>query len=176
MPAEVEVEEVAHYPWISIERFGGSPAVLDNSIAINKAISALRAHNPPGGTVFFPNGIYKFATPLAITGISVSPECNITFEGNGSRYYQDFDDPVSSLLYTGTGTTAAITISTNYARNFTFHNIDVSYNSPSFKGPLIYVDAAPAVIFDHCSLGGNGTGIADLSSAAAVVKLPTWRN
>ena len=154
------------YPWLDITDFGGSPRNTDNAGAVKAALALLAALKPAGGTVFFPRGMYNFATALNLSSLT-----NVTFRGNGSRYMQDFDGPVSQLNYTGTGTTPAIELSTNNVRNFTLQDIDISYSSSSFTGSLIYVFDTAGIVFDHSSLGGQAYGSGFLSSAAAVVEI-----
>lgn len=136
--------------------FGSNTSALDNTAAINASIGALPAD---GGTIEFPPGTTKFASP-----ISLSAKRNLTFHGAGARFMQDFADSPSILLYTGS-IGPAIHISTNNGRNFQLENMEIRYDSASFTDNLILVESTAGITFRHSAMGGMPTA----ASAAAVV-------
>lgn len=153
--------------WRNFADFGAvGDGVTNNDTAIAAALASFPAS---GGTLYVPQGVYAFQTPISLTAIR-----NLTIQGDGSRFFQDFAGPVSSMLFTGASSTPALTISGNFARNFKMERMDFAYSNTGFSGAgssLIFCNLTAGITFEHCSLGGNGAGSGFLTNAESVIKI-----
>jgi len=106
----------------------------DDSTAIQNAINAVATNymtNGYGGVVHFPGGVCNFATPLNLHSLH-----NIILRGAGSSTNSSSpSNGATTLVYTGTGSTAAVQM---YAAISTVvQDIAITYSSGSFTGILL---------------------------------------
>ena len=144
-------------PWVTITDYGASTSSSDNGSAINAAIAALTGGH---GTVFIPPGTWDYTTQINLGGAN-----NVRLVGGVAASGQTN----TSLMYTGTGGSAAINATGSGA--VCFENLFIEYSSTSFTGYLIDYsgtssDTALGII-SGCYLGYAGQG----TYAAALVNL-----
>lgn len=159
--------EIPYAPQYDARVFGFSAGA---SAATNDAAWALLQTTvaTTGATVTFGPGTFQFSTPIEITTMT-----GLTLEGAGHRYNVNYRESSTNLRYTGTGSTPAIKVDTNFARNFRMRDLALTYSSGSFTGALL--DLGNTVIagctFDRVYFGSDGlAGGTALFSAEACVK------
>jgi len=142
---------------VNVLDFGADPSGRsDSTPAILQALEALGSANSTsganGGIVKFPKGAFKFSR------LDITQHANVTFEGVGSRYPQNFKTPETALVYEADGSESegeyALRLATNFARGWRFRHLHFAYtNSGSlFKGSLIRVET-PGTQFENVSFG-----------------------
>ena len=142
---------------VNISDYGADPTGRhDSTPAIREALAALGEANSSdganGGIVRFPKGIFK------ISRLDINDHANVTFEGVGSRYAENFKTPETALFYEADGSESeeeyALKLATNFARGWRFRNLHLAYTNPTgqFKGNLIRVET-PGVQFENVSFG-----------------------
>lgn len=136
----------------------------DDSAALTAVLAALPS---TGGVVTLPRGHYKFSTPIEITS-----KLGVTIEGAGGRYNVNYANSSTILEYTGSGSTPAIKVDTNDARNFRMRNIALTYSNPLFTGSLLNLGDTimSGCTFENVYFGGPGltSGTALYSALACV--------
>jgi hypothetical protein len=147
----------AQGPVVNILTYGASTGSSDNGPAINSAIAAL----PSGhGTVLIPPGTWDYTTQINLNGaVNVRLAGTVTASGATN----------TSLMYTGTGSAAAISATGSQA--VVFESLFLEYSNTGFTGYLIDYhgtgsDTALGII-SRCYVGSSGIG----AYAAALVCL-----
>jgi hypothetical protein len=121
--------------WYDITAYGATTGAADNTTAIQAAITAAKT---TGGTVYVPNGAFKFGSPLTCD----LPSKGFSIVGSNLSYGELATVP-SELRYTGSGGTAPISCHSIY--NFGLHGLRFTYDNAAgnFTGDLIDIDGGP---------------------------------
>jgi hypothetical protein len=156
--------------------FLAGTASINQTTAIQSAINSVSSDpivigttTYTGGDVYFPRG--KYLTTKSALDIHV---IGLTFQGDGSRNWQDYKLPPTSIIFDGTGSTSAdfgINFpSDNSCRDFCARDISFEYNN-SFAGDLVY-GGAPGMCFERCSFGSTsisgGVGVRPVTANSLV--------
>lgn len=139
-------------PMVYPQWFGAvGDGVNDDTAAVVATFAALKQKNHVvsgtpaymGTRVHFPSGRYL----ISADSLLISTTIHLRITGDGSRCNTDYSQGNSAIIIHGAGTSYGIKfLSGNRARNMTMEHISIEYDSDSFTGHVLNLDATGATL------------------------------